>query len=342
MSPQRWVPVLLVIFGFIGGGLLLWQAPDLLSRILRDRPISSALSPEVNPEAVDALLAAALPAVRAVPLVEEERDGVRHGIYRLPPDTTPLDAANEIRTHAQIENIELYVSPVDGLDAEIRAYAGPALRQQLLLIPSLPKETRPPRVSTLRERPLIALIVAGLGAKRAPWLTAQTMPLTVAVRPYQPFSLRQARGAAQSWHEVLVDVRAHPESLRGSDALGKIMDAIPFCTGILSDTSPRVPLSDPFAVFVQPGARGSTPAFLRKHWVPAQRRQRRSAAETLSRTRLLAVQNGAAAIVLEADDEELPEILDWAAKEQGFRIALASEVLRADQVRGDTVARKPR
>ncbi|MEL6345732.1 MAG: hypothetical protein AAFV53_21665 [Myxococcota bacterium] len=330
------------LVGLFTAVAMLWFAPELIRRLVQPETTLPAPAVTHNTETVDLLLSEELPLTGAVLLAASEEDGVRRAVYRLPPGASPQQAAEHIRLTGEAVGVELYVTRVDGLDAEIRAYAGPALRQQLLLIPTLPSETRAPRTSTLRERPLIALIVAGLGETATPWIASTDAPLTIAVKPYQPFSLDLARTAARAWHEVLVDLRGHPEALRDADALSKAMSSVPFCTGVLSEAPPRVALPDPFAVFVQVGARGTAPAFLRDHWVPAQTGQRRSAAVTLRRTRLLSAQGGAAAMVLEADDPGLPAILDWAEREEGFRVALASEVLRADQVRGDKVTPKPK
>jgi hypothetical protein len=320
-------------------GLGLWGAPHLLAALLQ---APTALSTTASdPAAVDALLSEALPAVEAKLLAEEERDGVRHAVYQVPISISPLTAARAVREHAEARGLELYVSPVDGLDAEIRAYAGPTLRQQLLLIPTLPADAEAPRSRTLRARPLLALIISGLGDANAPWLSTAGVPLTAAIQPYAAFSLHLGEKAALAWHEVLVDLSDTPDALRDREALTGAMAAVPFATGLLSPTPPRSTLPDPFSVYVQPDSRGLAPLAVRRQWIPAQRGRRRDAAETLSRTRLLAARDGAAAMVIEASDPGLSAILDWARAETGFRLALASEVLRADQVRGINVPEKP-
>jgi len=331
---------LLLALALTASAALLWVSPHLLAALLRrDPPAPQAI--EADPAAVDALLAEALPSVGAKLLAEETRDGVRHAVYQVPSGASPLAAAQEVRGHATARNLELYVSPVDGLDAEIRAYAGPGLRQQLLLIPTLPSAAEAPRTRNLRERPLLALIVAGLGDANAPWLSTAGIPLTVAVKPYAAFSLHLGERAALSWHEVVVDLSDERDALRDRDALSRALGAVPFATGLLSARPPRMALPDPFSVYIQPDSRGLAPMSVRAQWVPAQRGQRRDAAETLSRTRLLAARDGAAAMILEASDPGLKEVLDWARAETGFRLALASEVLRADQVRGINVPAKP-
>ena len=68
----------------------------------------------------------------------EEEDGVIRGIYQLPRDAQTEIVAQRLRGLADEAGLELYASPVD-VDLEIRAYAGAKLRQQLLLVPDLPK-----------------------------------------------------------------------------------------------------------------------------------------------------------------------------------------------------------
>lgn len=337
MSQRR---LLLLLGALAAVGLGLWGAPHLIAWILRaDPPASSTVV--ADPATVDALITEAMPSVEATLLGEDERDGVRHAVYQVPLSVAPLDAAQAIRQHATARGLEMYVSPVDGLDAEIRAYAGAALRQQILLIPTLPTDTEAPRAKTLRERPLLALIIAGLGDANAPWLSTAGVPLTVAIKPYAAFSLHLGEKAALAWHEVLLDLSDERDALRDRAALEGALASVPFATGLLSPTAPRMALPDPFQVFVQPDSRGMAPLSVRAQWLPAQRGRRRDASETLSRTRLLAARDGAAAMVIEARDPDLKTILEWARAEQGFRIALASEILRADQVRGVDVAEKP-
>lgn len=333
----RWLRILLVVSL---GAVMLWGAPLLLAWQLRT-PSQQAQTLNADPNAVDALLAEAMPMVDATLLAEEQRGEVRYAVYQVPLARAPLDAAREVRQLATERGLEMYASPVDGLDAQIRAYAGAALRQELLLIPTLPANTEAPRTRNLRERPLLALIVSGLGDANAPWLANADIPLTLAIKPYAPFTLHLGEKGAHAWHEVIVDLNDEREALRDREQLTQAMAAVPFSTGVLSDVRLQMSLPDPFGVFVQTDDRGRPPVSVRHQWVPAQRGRRRDATETLSRTRLLASREGAAAMVIEATDPALKEILAWAEKETGFRLAFASEVLRADQVRGVNIAEKP-
>ena len=273
-------------------------------------------------------------------LVEEERNGLHHAIYQT--RAAPMAVAAAVRERAQAAGLELYVSQVDGLDAEIRVYAGPTLRHQILLVPTLPADPKPPRTRALRERPLIALIVSGLGDARRPELTRLDIPLTVAIQPYSPFALRLAHQAAMRWDEVLLDMTGMGEDVRDRRRLSQAFHAVPFATGVLSDALPYSTLPDrPMGIIVQLEARRTVPMSIRSQWVPAQHSHRRSASETLTRTRILAIQEGAATMTVNINDPELPEVLAWASQTRGFRMALASEILRADQTRGVGVGLPP-
>lgn len=333
---RRWLQLLLG--GLLLGGLL-WGSPMVLARWLR--PGTAIQDDAPSPAAVDAMLGASLPSVGAQLLASEVQDGVRYAVYQLPLSVSPLETAQNIRAQATAQGLEMYASPVDGLDAQIRAYAGAMLRQEVLLIPTLPADNEAPAVATLRERPLLSLIVAGLGDTNAPWLPTAGIPLTVAIQPYRAFSLHLGEAAALSWHEVLVDLYGTRSTTRDRARLHQAMAAVPFATGILCDARIQTALPDPFDLFVQPNEHGQPASFVRDQWIPAQRGRRRSARETLNRTRLLAARDGAAAMIIDASDPELSEILDWAREEDGFRLALASEVLRADQVRGVRLPEDP-
>lgn len=315
-----------------------WRAPLVVSHLITP-PVHSPPA-DVLTDQVDAFIDATMPSLDVVLLAAEERGGIQHGIYQTRAD--PLVLAQQIRDLATAEDVELYVSQVDGLDAEIRVYAGPGVRHQLLLVPALSADPTPPRVRTLRERPLIALILSGLGDARRPEVTHTNIPLTVAVQPYSPFALRLARQAALRWDEVLLDMTGMGDEVRDRDRLGQAFGAVPFATGVLSDALPYSTLPErEMGVIVQLEARRTVPLAIRSQWVPTQSSHRRSALETLTRTRILAIQEGAATMSIDIDDPDLAAVLAWAEETRAFRMALVSEVLRADQTRGVGVGLPP-
>ena len=333
--PGFWILIVVVITALLGA----WLTPSLIARLIQ--PPSVTITPSELTGRVDEFVYAAIPSLQAVALVEETRDGIHHAIYQTRAD--PLQAAQDIREQARSADIELYVSQVDGLDAEIRVYAGAKLRHQILVVPTLPADPTPPRARTLRERPLIALVLSGFGDGRRLPITEVTFPLTVAVKPYQPFSLRIAHQAAMRFDEVLLDMTGMGEDVRDRDRLSSAFEAVPFATGVLSDALPYSTLpGQPFGVIVQQEARRTVPLSVRSQWVPAQHSHRRSASETLLRSRILAIQEGSATMIIDINDPDLSTVLTWASQTTDFRMALASEVLRADQTRGIGVGLPPR
>ncbi len=318
--------------------VVVWQTPALIERLIT--PPVQTTSPETLTGQVDAFVAATMPTVDATLLAAEEREGIHHAIYQTRAD--PQVLAGQIRALATAAGVELYVSQVDGLDAEIRIYAGPGVRHQLLLVPTLPADPQPPRVRTLRERPLIALILSGLGDARRPPTTFTDIPLTVAVQPYSPFALRLAHQAAMRWDEILLDMTGMGEEVRDRGRLSQALSAVPFATGVLSDALPFSTLpGQPLGVIVQLEARRTVPLSIRSQWVPTQSSHRRSAMETLTRTRILAIQEGAATMSIDVNDPDLSAVLAWAGQTTAFRMALVSEILRADQTRGIGVGLPP-
>lgn len=291
-----------------------------------------------DPEAVDAFLDASLPRIGATDVLgHEEEEGVANTTYRMPPGSQPLEAAKRLRALADARSIELYVSPEDGLDARVRVYAGASLRRQLLFVPTLP--TTPPvaRPRYPRERPLIALIVANLGASSARSVVEAGFPITVAVRPFTPFALRIAEDSALAWQEVLAHLPAAGSPLGQERSVADAVKAVPHATGLLLDEAPSPrhgAVKADLAAFPARYSTSRAPSELAL--LPAQRPGRAGARETLARTCHIAVRDGVAAMILDADAPELDQVLAWAAtaSDQGYRMVLASEAIRADELRG--------
>lgn len=333
--PGFWILLLSVT---LLAGLGVWLTPPVIATLIKPPEVHN--TPDVVTEQVDRFVETTMPTVEATALAAEERGGIHHAIYQTRAD--PLELARSIRQRADEASVELYVSQVDGLDAEIRVYAGARVRHQILLMPTLPTDPQPPRARTLRERPLIALILSGFGDSRRLPITNTDIPLTVAIEPYSPFSLRLAHQAAMRWDEVLLDMTGMGEDVRDRIRLSEALGAVPFVTGVLSDALPYNTLpGTPLGVIVQLEARRTVPMSIRSQWVPAQHSHRRSALETLTRTRILAIQEGAATMTIRVDDPDLTAVLEWASLTTRFRMALVSEVLRADQTRGIGVGRPP-
>jgi len=324
----------MVIFGVVLGALILvtWAVPGIF-RLLNatdDTQTVPVVREYVSIEEVDRFLADTLKRLGAEEVLKrEEDDAVIRGIYQLPRGAQTEMIAQRLRSFADESSIELYATPVDGLDLEVRVYAGPTLRQQILLVPDLPK---PPTLKgALRnpDRPMLSVIVTGVGEASIDKLLNVNAPITVAIKPYTPFALRTARIAASKWHEVIAHV---PKNMTPQEA----QRAVPLATGIWYDGTLVAPLGTHDVVVVPAdevsGAR--TPDGMRM--VAAQRSDRRNSIATLNRARHIAARMGRSALVVEASDPGLPDILKWAAsaQRQGYRIVLASEAARWEEVRG--------
>jgi len=328
-SLKRYFGIAVVIFAVVAG--VVWTVPAFLGTesVTSDTP-PLAVKATVAPETLDRFMEDALQRIGAkAVLSREDDDGVIRGIFQLPEGAENTMIGQRLRRFADEEDIELYASPVDGLDLEVRAYAGPSLRQQVLLVPNLPAPPTFKKSVRALDRPLLSIVITDVGDASADAILKVTVPVSVAIRPYTPFALRSARIAASSWHEVLAHV---PREMTPQEA----QRAVPLATGIWFDGTPVAPLGTHDVVVVPAdrisGAR--TPEALRV--LPAQRSDRKDSLSTLNRARHIASRMGRSALVVSADDPALETILAWAEKahSEGYRIVLASEAARSPEITG--------
>ncbi len=315
--------------------LIAWIVPGLAKSMLEPNVQMPTTTKRVfSFEDTDRFVEDALRRIGAIEVLSrEDEDGVIRGIFQLPKGAQTEMVAQRLRGFAEESAIELYASPVDGLDLEIRAYAGPALRHQVLLVPDLPAPPRFRKSVRSLDRPMISIVITNLGESSADKIVSVPVPVTVAIRPYTPFALRTARVAAEGWHEVLADV---PRTMTPQEA----QRAVPLASGIWFDGTPVAAL-DAHDVVVVPADRISgarTPDTLRV--LPVQRSDRRDAMQTLRRAQHIAARMGRAALVIEADDPGLNNVLTWATKayREGYRIVLATEAARWEEVQGPSVS----
>jgi hypothetical protein len=315
----------LAILGLVG-----WLVPVLFDTEPSPRVATRAPVDTLSIEEVDHFITDTLGRFGAIQVISRpDSDGIVRGIYQLPKGAETAMIAQRFRGFAEEVGVELYASPVDGLDLEIRAYAGPKLRQQLLLVPDLPNPPKLKGAIRNPDRPMLSVVITNVGESSIDKLLKVRTPITVAIKPYTPFALRTARIAANQWHEVLAHV---PPEMTPQEA----QRAVPLATGIWYDGTPVAPLSA-HDVVVVPADRVSgarTPEAIRV--VAAQRSDRRDSLATLNRARHIAAKMGRAALVVEADDPGIDDILAWAvrAHQDGYRIVLASEAARWRELRG--------
>lgn len=245
----------------------------------------------------------------------------------------PKKAAKRLRTKLLESNIEAYTIDIDGIDSEVRIYGTKNLTYNLLFTPILPSNPKPPKQKQKRLRPQIAIIIGGLGKENHHQIVAHPYPLTIGIVPHTPYALLLAEGAALNNHEVMVDIRQNKVQYNKSSA------AVPFQSGVITENRVNKSSLPDFAVNVyhSDGApsRGS-------HNLAAQYRPKYSAENLLRRTQQIAIQNGMAALIIDANDERLASILEWTqtAKEKGFRLVLANEASRWEDTRGTLTKRK--
>lgn len=319
-------------------GAAVWAAP-WLARMVVHTQRGGGRRVESDPAQVDAFVGRALPEAGAVrALSSQDAEGVQRATWQLRPDTTAEQATAALREAARAAGVELHAVPRDTLDAEVRVYAGSALRHEVLLIPSLPADSPPPRAVNRRERPLVALVVAGLGPREATGLVRTPAPLTLAVEPYTPFALATARDAALAWQEVLVEVT------EGEDAAAALQ-AVPFATGALArgaaGEGAAAALGTGLLVVERDLPRPPGEALL---VVQPWHARQRALEDLLARIRHLALRDGGTAVLVEADAPALPGLLQWATEghARGYRVVHASELARQVDVVGILDANNPR
>jgi hypothetical protein len=333
----------LLVLGLILVGLGgLWGLPYLLAGLLRREtpsgPIGGHAVDDETLARVDRLVVDNLRAQGlSEPAAASESAGLRRRVYMVPIGVEPAQVGQRLRAAAAAEGVEAYASPVDGLDVELRVYAGAALRYHLVLVPTLAADPVAPPEPTLRMRPQLAIVVRGLGYADASRLLELPIPLSVCVEAYSPFALRTAFDATRRWHEVLVELPPQEAGAVGA-RVGEAFRAVPFASGVLGLAAPAADAGLPAASIVVLNGRAAPrpPPGARYTLVPAQGSSRLGAAQALLRARHLALQRGVATVVLDALDPDIVPALRWAlrADQDGYRLVLASEAARSADVRG--------
>lgn len=314
-----------------------WALP-LAARRLRGTTAASAERTGPATEEVDQFVDASIAGFGGV-VVAEQRDGdLVTRVVKLPAGVSAVALGDGLRRDAAAAGVEVYTSPVDGLDLDVRVYAGATLRHQLVLSPTIPSDPIAPIADNRRTRPRIALVVAGVGATDASVAIRSRVPLTLAVRPFEPQSLRAAQAAAMAGLEVIVDLSAAaaPPPGAGTHAaqdMRAAREAVPYNSGILANQAPPAGVLGSLDVLVIPSG---TPGELPSRSLYALQSHRRGASELLLRARTLAIEDGQAALVVDINDPGLAAVLQWAssADSSGYRLVFATEASRPDEARG--------
>ena len=221
----------------------------------------------------------------------------------------------KLQTTLQEENIEHYLLSLDGLDQEMYIYLNGILAHRLLFIRDISQQTTnvPPEKI---EWPQLALIIGGMGEKNRVWLTQHPTPMSFAFSPIAPFSYSLATHAKQNMHEILVDMRTAP-------SVAEPQELLPFASGVLY--SDIVRHKDPFVTTLYPSKGKDTQE---RNPLSTQTRSYVDMPFAIARSKQIAQKRGFAALLIEADDPQLPLLLSWSAQahQEGIRLVMASEI----------------
>lgn len=320
-------------------GLAVGMAPRLAREVVERRRGGSATRELRDPHAVQAYLAQALAAEGLQRLTSQELGEARRSeVWRAPPATDINELLIRLGDRARQAGVEQHAQVRDELDGQLRTWAGSVPVDEVLLVPSLPADTPPPPPPNRRIRPLLAVVIAGLGDVAAGELVSSPVPLTVAVRPHRPATLRVARDASLAWQEVVADLRSSELSPAAA------REAIPFCTGVLlGETAARsLDTLDADSVVIAPGSTSRPPPrALRVEgaWMARQR----ELADLVARLTHLAAVRGHTTLVIEHDAPALADLLRWAQSTGAsrYRLVQASEIARPIETVGGKEERVP-
>jgi hypothetical protein len=155
--------------------------------------------------------------------------------WRLPQSSATARAADEMeRMTAELApHATVYrSSPEDNVEV-LRIYLGKRLTHHITLQPTL-STLLPPQ----GEAPaLLAIVVTGLGYNGSTdrQIIETEFPLTVAIEPFAPFALRDARDSLQHFKEVIVTASDNGMS---DEEITEALSAVPNSTGLLLAPAP--------------------------------------------------------------------------------------------------------
>ncbi|MEE2751577.1 MAG: divergent polysaccharide deacetylase family protein [Myxococcota bacterium] len=156
--------------------------------------------------------------------------------WKLKEGESPLRTALRIQQLAEeiAPDTNVYVTTRNELDVDLRIYVSKRQTHHLQLIPSL-SEKVPPQTG---EPSRIAVVVTGLGSDGplGQKILEHTLPLTISMLPYRPFTLRQSRLATVNHKEIILELPEDP--ITNEEMLDALL-AVPQATGILINQLPE-------------------------------------------------------------------------------------------------------
>ena len=332
-------------------GLAWWKGMDALRAFV----FSSPPREEIREGATDVAsiqeqVSSSLPAVGLTEaehleenfLERNDRQGswdVHETRWLLPPARDPQVTALRLRSLVEglADDVRIYQVESETMAVDMRIYAGSRLACRLHLTPSLP-----PWPSLDRSQPaMLAVVLRSID--QAPHLARRSMeldlPLTFALSPYSPFTLRISRDAVLTHKEVLAQVEPDTTFLEA-------LEAVPHASGLLLAQAPQ---GDPDSEAAHLAAEevyllDVSPEGLPSHWLRALHDagvphirglldDPNSTEDIRHQFRHLAARTGSAVMVTDVDSsvaQELTAELEE-AQTRSYRIAFAQECVRHHQ-----------
>ena len=228
--------------------------------------------------------------------------------YLLP---NPTEYATTLHEQLDKEGIENYLLSVDNLDRELYIYQQGDLSHRILFIQEMDDISIPAGI-----KPMIAVVIGGLGETNNHNIINHTTPLSLAFVPSAPFTLPMAYEGAKHFHEILIDLRQTPD-LKHPEQI------IPFLSGTLTHEALATPLPQFVSVYPFSGKKDAS-----IHHLPLYTRNHIDLKTVLLRAKKSAVQNGFCGILIEATDPNLDLLLEWTrtAKKEGIQLVMVSEL----------------
>ena len=233
---------------FCLAAFLFYKASFVLSeRMVRGQSEAPALAVESSTTELERLVVETLvPAVLKDATLLEDATEIREDdmgewnsvrmSWQLPEGEDPDRSASRLMALAQemAPQAKVYRSQQEALVESLRIYVGKRLTHHIQLTPTLSQQL-PPRRNTPTD---LAVVVLGLGqnGQETKIVLERRFPLTVAIEPYSPFALRQARDAILKHKEVL---SYFEEPLRTEEDLIRGLAAVPNATGIALHAPPQ-------------------------------------------------------------------------------------------------------
>ena len=244
--------------------------------------------------------------------------------WQLPEDADPDRSASRLMalTQEMAPEAKVYRSNSQALVESLRIYVGKRLTHHIQLTPTL-SENLPPRRNTPTN---LAVVVLGLGqdGQESRTILERPFPLTVAIEPYSPFALRQARDAVIKHKEVLCFFE---DQVTTSDAFLRGLAAVPNSTGVVLQASPQaLPVQklledDLYLLDAQGGLESDALRQASNSGVTILRLDHAFSSGDLLRIQHIArVSTGLIVTVTVDQPEALSELLSWVANDAGREI----------------------